>query len=243
MNYSNITINDPNFIKRFLQRSRFTDAIKLYPTQSKILKVLDFGGGDGELCLRLLEVDSDSNYICYEPAEDMNKQAKQKLSGKNKISLINTTESITENSIDIIFSLEVFEHLPEQESLDALERIDSILKPGGTLIIGVPNELFCSALYKGIFRMFRRFGEFDAQPKNILNCIIGKPPKKRPTGEISPGQSYHSHHLGFDHRLLAKKLTEKFDNYKRVCTPFGFLGVWASPEIYYAVTKVNRCIN
>jgi len=244
MNYSDITINDPNIVKRFLQRSRFTDAVKLYPCQAGNFKVLDFGGGDGELCLRLSDIDRGSSYICYEPSEDMHQQAKSNIPDKNKISLINSLESIATNSIDIIYSLEVFEHLPEQESVDALESIYSILKPGGSLIIGVPNELFISAMYKGIFRMYRRFGEFDAQLNNILKCVIGRPPQKRPVGEISPGKQYHFHHLGFDHRLLSERLKEKFVNYKRIFTPFWFLGVWGSPEIYYVVQKkTNKLIN
>ena len=237
MNYADITLNDPNFIKRYLQRSRFNSALKLYPTIDLPIKVLDFGGGDGELCLRLNSIDGRSNYTCYEPSQNMYQQAQQKLSINDNISLVDSLASINNNTVDMIYSLEVFEHLPKKESEEALTKIYSLLKPGGTFVIGVPNELFLAALYKGLFRMSRRFGQYDAQIKNITKCVVGRPPKTRPIGEISPGKSYHFHHLGFDHRVLAKQLENKFGHCEQVCTPFPIFGTWASPEIYYVVQK------
>ena len=237
MNYADITLNDPNAIKRYLQRSRFQSALKLYPVTDSTTKVLDFGGGDGELCLRLNRINKGTSYICYEPSQGMYKQALQKLSDSDDIDLVDSLTSIAKGSMDVIYSLEVFEHLPVKESEEALNNIYALLKPGGTLVMGVPNELFLPALYKGLFRMSRRFGQYDARVSNILKCCFGRPPKTRPIGEISPGKSYHFHHLGFDHRVLAKQLKSKFGNCKQVCTPFPVLGTWGSPEIYYVVQK------
>ncbi|HZJ95839.1 MAG TPA: class I SAM-dependent methyltransferase [Thiopseudomonas sp.] len=243
MNYSEITINDPNPIKRFLQKSRFNKALRLYPSKHRSQKVLDFGGGDGELCLRLAGLDASSEYICYEPSIAMYQQAQSKISNREQISLIDSVKSIAENSIDVVYSLEVFEHLPEKELNDSLDSIFSILKPDGIFIVGVPNELFFAAIYKGLFRMVRRFGEFDATPGNILKCSLGQPPTARPIGEISPGMQYHFHHLGFDHRQLRKLLTQKFECQKIVFSPFRFLGLWGSPEIYYVLHKANNHVN
>lgn len=237
MNYSDITINDPNPIKRFLQNSRFKDALTLYPLPQNEQTVLDFGGGDGELALRLAEIDLKSSFICYEPAASMLEQAKKRLLGKKRISLTSTLTSILPNSVDIIYSLEVFEHLPDKETDEALQIIHRILKPNGLVIIGVPNELFLAALYKGIFRMSRRPGEFDADFRNILKCTIGSPPDKRPIGEISPGKNYHFHHLGFDHRALKNKLAQTFTLKKHVYSPASILGSWLSPEVYYVLQK------
>lgn len=237
MNYADITLNDPNVIKRYLQRSRFNSALKLYPFTKAPLKVLDFGGGDGELCLRLNGIDSHSSYTCYEPTPSMFKQAKSKLSSSENITLIDSLTTIESNSLDVIYSLEVFEHLPEKTSADALDNIYALLKPGGSLIIGVPNELFLAALYKGLFRMTRRYGQHDAKLANILPCVVGKPPKVRPAWDISPGNEYHFHHLGFDHRVLKRALKTKFGHCKQVCSPFPFIGTWASPEVYFLVQK------
>ena len=240
MSYSGITVNDPNPIKRYLQDSRFTTALSLYPASTEGHRVLDFGGGDGELCLRLLDVDPSSEYICYEPSISMHQQAKTRVSAKDKIGLIKSMDSVSENSIDVVYSLEVFEHLPHDESEIALSLIYSVLKPGGCFIAGVPNELFLAAVYKGLFRIVRRFGEFDASLSNIMKCAIGRPPIKRPVSEISPGMNYYFHHLGFDHRQLRKSLEAKFGNSERFFSPFGILGLWGSPEIYYVLHKASN---
>ena len=210
------------------------------PPSSDAATVLDFGGGNGELLLRLEEIDPQAQFICYEPVLSMYKEAEQRLAGSRRISLVDTLDNIPPGSLDVILSLEVFEHLPEAESRQALEAIDSLLKPGGMLIIGVPNELFIAAIYKGLFRIFRRYGEYDARFTPVMRCALGRPPLARPQGEISPGKNYHFHHLGFDHRRLKIKLAAMFSFQRRVCSPFSFLGLWASPEIYYVLKKVGK---
>jgi hypothetical protein len=85
----------------------------------------------------------------------------------------------------------VFEHLPQEETLTAITDIRRLLKPEGVVVIGVPHEIFIPALIKGIFRMSRRYGDFDAKAENILAATLGRPPRSRPTSEISPGLSYH----------------------------------------------------
>lgn len=237
MNYADITLNDPNGIKRYLQRSRFNSALKLYPTSAEALTVLDFGAGDGELALRLNTIASSSNYICYEPTPHMYKQAEKRLDQSNNVKLVNTLTTIEDNSLDIVYSLEVFEHLPQAESAEAFSKIYDLLKPGGKLIVGVPNELYFPALYKGLFRMTRRLGQFDAQLKNILRCFFAKPPQKRPICEISQGMNYHPHHLGFDHRKLKKQLQKSFLCSKQVASPFPILGTLFNPEVYFVMQK------
>ncbi|MEH6582038.1 MAG: class I SAM-dependent methyltransferase [Halioglobus sp.] len=237
MNYSDITINDPNRIKRYLQQSRYRTAVDVYPKHPHRKQVLDFGGGDGELCLQLSAKDQESSFLCYEPALHMQAQAEAKIGSLERIRLIDNLEALEPDSCDVVYSLEVFEHLPPAEFGDAIEQIFRILRPGGKLIIGVPNELFLAAIYKGIFRMLRRFGDHDARPWNILRCALGRPPKNRPTGEISPGKKYHFHHLGFDHRDLRRVLNLKGGPVQRVLSPTWLLGGFMSPEIYYIAEK------
>jgi hypothetical protein len=48
---------------------------------------------------------------------------------------------------------------------------------GGHLIIGVPVEIGFPALYKGLFRMWRRFGAFEASWRDVWDCVAHRPPK------------------------------------------------------------------
>lgn len=97
MAYADITTNDPNPIKRWHQRNRFTEAISLLPHGVSVSNILDFGGGDGELCLRLKQHMKDVEVICYEPSLEIYQEADKKISNskyKDQIQLINNIEGI-----------------------------------------------------------------------------------------------------------------------------------------------------
>jgi hypothetical protein len=104
--------------------------------------------------------------------------------------------------------------------------------------VGVPNELFIPALIKGLFRMTRRYGSFDARPGNVLRAVLGRPPKRRPVREITPGLPYHFHHMGFDHRKLRIKLSKTFEIARQFASPVG--GELLGTEIYLVLRKRTR---
>lgn len=235
MAYSDITIDDPNPVKRWLQRRRFKTAMDLYGKHDSPLTVLDFGAGNGHLCLELAKIHSDARFLCYEPSPTMRMEAEENIGTHPRIEVIDSLTNVDANSIDVTFSLEVFEHLPERETEDALHKILSLTKPAGRIVFGVPNEIYGAALYKGVFRMFRRYGDFDASPMNILNSVIGSPPKNRPTEILDSDLRYHFHHMGFDHRKFRRRLFERKVIPIMVSSPFECLGSALSPEIYYVV--------
>jgi hypothetical protein len=111
-----------------------------------------------------------------------------------------------------------------------------VLRPGGTLIVGVPIEVGPAALAKGLFRRVRRRDAFDAQLDGILGATRGRPPVDRPVAEIAPGRPYHPHHLGFDHRRLLRDLEGRFRVVRRTGSPFGPLGA-LNAELYITAVK------
>src|SRR5690625_3803678 len=130
------------------------------------------------------------------------KEARQHLSHLDAVSFCRTPTEAPGDHFDYVFCLEVFEHLPPEQTEQALAQIQRLLKPTGVAVIGVPHELFVPALIKLAYRMCRRFRAYDVRPRNNLAAFSGKPPTDRPTIEIAPGQDYHSHHLCFDYRRL-----------------------------------------
>jgi SAM-dependent methyltransferase len=149
------------------------------------------------------------------------------------VELLSRLDSVEPDSIDVVFCLEVFEHLPTKETADALESIARVLSDDGLLVIGVPVEIGFPALYKGAFRMARRYGAFDATLGNVFACAIGKPPVKRPTGEIGEGRRYHAYHPGFDYRRFQPILSASFNVEAVRATPIPLLGRHINPEIYF----------
>ena len=104
----------------------------------------------------------------------------------------------------------------------------------------MPNELFVPALAKGIFRMTRRYGAFDARPSNVLKAALGRPPKTRPVRRIARGLPYHMAHTGFDHRKLQERLSEAFDPVRSFGSPIDAAPWLLSSEIYLVFASKSR---
>jgi SAM-dependent methyltransferase len=238
MSYAELTFKDRNPIKRWLQNQRLISAINLYKNvDQRPSQICDFGAGNGELCKFLAQKYQSSKIICYEPTPSLLSEAKQNLMDVENIEFYQDIDKIKHGTSDVIFCLEVFEHLPPEETDNALKEIFNLLKPGGIVIIGVPVEIGLPALYKGIFRMSRRYGKFDANIKNIVLSVIGRPPKNRPVAEIAPGFKFYHPHTGFNFHRLEKDIKGYFNLHQISASPFSFLGSWLMPEIYFIANK------
>jgi SAM-dependent methyltransferase len=104
-------------------------------------RLLDFGCADGNF---LAHAQSRGwSVLGYEPTPDLAKAAQDK-----GLEIVVDREfadsSIEDNSIDVVHSAHVLEHL--REPLSALEWFHRILRPGGILSIQVPNQ-FRDALW------------------------------------------------------------------------------------------------
>lgn len=93
--------------------------------------ILDYGCGAGEF---LKFIEEDLNAFGFEPNEKARQAAEKKL---NKAVLISDLNLITAESLDAITLWHVFEHIENQNEI--LNLFHSKLKPGGILIIAVPN--------------------------------------------------------------------------------------------------------
>lgn len=241
MSYADITLNDRSRVKRFVQERRLADALKLFPAGlvESGATVVDFGAGNGELSIRLSRRYPASLVVCYEPG-DLLQEAKERVGGKPGISVVENSSEICSESVDVVYCLEVFEHLPDVERKKAIDEIYRILKYGGRAIVGVPVEIGLPALPKGLFRLARRWGEFDATIGNILKSTLGIRYGTRPVIEIKGGLHYHPHHVGFDYRRLIGEVSLQFQMEGRQCSPFAFFGPLLNSEIYFIVSKVPR---
>lgn len=243
MAYSDQTIHDRNVVKRWIQRRRFRDAVATLANVDcdRGIRIIDFGAGDGELARRIAELGAIEVWA-YEPTPDLVLQAKQRLAGYKNVVVTDSLENTEAGTFDYVFCLEVFEHLPEQETSRALAEINRLLKPTGSAVIGVPHEIFLPALAKGLFRMFRRYGKFDASPRNILCATLGRPPLNRPAAEIAPGLAFHFDHLGFDYRAFERRLQEQFEIRKKWFSPIPLFGSVLNSEVYFSLTKAERAV-
>jgi SAM-dependent methyltransferase len=238
MSYWENTFNDRNPMKRWLQRKRLVSALELAERFSPNPRsICDFAAGDGELCKSIVDWYPDAKVICYEPAPTYLVEARKNLRSLPTIAFSSDVCRLASQSVDLVFCLEVLEHLPRPETVQALQQIDEILAPDGIAVIGVPIEIGIPAVYKGVFRIVRRHGAFDATLGNVLRAAIGNPPKSRPLSEVSSGLKFHHEHMGFDFRQLKQMILRQLSIEETAASPYPILGSTLMPEIYFVARK------
>ena len=244
VSYTEGVFRDKNPIKRWLQRQRLASALGFtHKAREAVTCVLDFGAGSGELCKHLVHAYPNARIVCYEPCSDLLEEARRELAGLHRIEFASSFDALPTGQVEVLFCLEVFEHIPLSMRAKSLAEVDALLAPDAEVVFGVPVEIGLPALYKGMFRMSRRYGAFDARPKNVLLAALGMPPKDRPVGILPPDVEVHNEHMGFDHRVFRRAIAERFSLVRASASPFPALGTVANPEAYFVVRKRGGAVS
>lgn len=245
ISYEELTVGDPNPVKRWLHRRRYARAAKLIGPLSVGAQILDFGSGSGELAHELLDADPDAKLTLFEPSANMQKELVRNTERYgDRVKLARDFEQIADRSFSAIFCLSVLEHLPDAEIDEALSRIHQVSTPESKILVEVPNELYLAALLKGALRHVRRPDEYDGDLRNILQAGLGRPPFDRPlidsTGIVE--LPWHGYHTGFDHRELHKKIERSglFEVADPTFAPVNHLGALASLDVYFNLSKATE---
>lgn len=99
-------------------------------------RVLDYGAGDGELVQLLLH--RGHRVAAYEPSSSRGNRLLELVGGDPKFLGVRGGEP--KEQFDIVFMIEVIEHILDQDLDQALRRMRDSLKDGGTLIVTTPNN-------------------------------------------------------------------------------------------------------
>ena len=136
--------NDSEIIalKRFF--SKIDKSVKL----SK-LSLLDIGAGFGRLASFYLP--KVKSAVLLEPSKKLSKQARENLKKYNNFNLISDSieqKSFLKGRFDIVLMIRVVHHLESPK--EAFRKINSLLVPGGYLILEYPNKIH----FKNLFLCF-----------------------------------------------------------------------------------------
>lgn len=122
----------------FQNRNKLTEFILPYIKSHH--KVLDYGAGKGFLTQELLK--KGIKTATYDLSKESSEASRKKFSSQpNYIgSFNNNTINENHNKFNVVFLIEVIEHLESNVRSQVLEQIHSLLKEDGILIITTPNE-------------------------------------------------------------------------------------------------------
>ena len=108
--------------------------------QDSVLQVLDAGCGDGSYAFRLARRYPASTFHGLDLMEKRLDQAKERLAAEPTpnltFALADITRSLGTACYDLVYSVDVFEHIPDDRA--ALVAIAQALKPGGRLFLHTP---------------------------------------------------------------------------------------------------------
>lgn len=119
--------------------------VKRYINMSAVHSILDYGCGQGHMLKHLLSLTS-ANQYCYgiDFSENSVARVNTDFSSFNRFKgaacLGDESAIIPDNSMDLIFILEVIEHLDDQKLTIVKDLVYRKLKRGGTIVVTTPNQ-------------------------------------------------------------------------------------------------------
>ena len=127
------------FVKNIALKNKLNLINDLSPTKGKLL---DIGAGTGDFLLTA----KNNGWETFgtEPSEKA-----RTIAIKKGVSIIDSTSSLENNSLDIITMWHVLEHVPDLEN--QIKELKRLLKPSGTLLVAVPNFKSYDAKHYGNF--------------------------------------------------------------------------------------------
>ena len=226
--YEKQTLDNPNPIARFAHRARFrkSAALVLDGLQPGAT-VFDYGCGQGRFLHELTRSLSSNpehagtKFLGYDPFMTA------KFEG---YTIFSDLDAVPDDSLDVITSLEVCEHLDDAATARFVRFIAEKLKPDGKVLVTVPIMIGPAVLVKELSRMvlFRRpsdtgLGELF---KAAFFCV---PPRR--------AEDIAGSHRGYDWRVTYRILSEKFRGEKLMFSPLPFVGGYGNSQAMMVFRK------
>jgi ubiquinone/menaquinone biosynthesis C-methylase UbiE len=168
--------------------------------------VLIIGGGTGVFALSIGQI-VNSVHLTDIPREDPPFATAQKLFAQSNIddsSISYVSADATElpypdDEFDILFALDVLEHIPNED--EAVAEMGRVIKRSGMSVVSAPIEIGLPLLVRETYRFIDGRRRHTQSFRELLSGIIGDPTVE------SPG-----YHRGYDYRSTINRLQSNFDD-------------------------------
>ena len=225
---------------------RFQVALSL-ATDTGGRRILDYGCGDGSFLAMLLASGvQPADAVGADVATDLIDDCRTRL-GTTGIRFLTLPElsRLPDASFDVIFCMEVLEHVPTSE--DVLDRLETLLAPGGRLVISVPVETGVPLLIKQVARRiagWRGIGDYPGtepyRPAEWLPSLFAGSRQhiERRLHSNPDGSQFHDH-KGFNWMALRDRVASRFVMERVLSSPFTRLPPHLGTQAWFVSRKAR----
>lgn len=147
---------------------------------------------------------------------------------------------------DVVTCMEVLEHCVDVERRRVLDELGQLISPDGFIVISVPIEIGPALLGKQLFRAIaacRGQGDYRHRetysPRELLAAALARPHLTRAEYVVQTpeGPSHYCGHKGFDWRILAGEIQDRFQVERRLYSPMPALGPVLNSQVWFVVRR------
>jgi SAM-dependent methyltransferase len=210
-------------------------------------RLLDYGCGDGTfLAMARDALDAPVEAVGAELTDALVNDCRTRLGGRAGLSFVTIADLArpgSEGQYDVLFCMEVLEHVVDREPV--FDLWDRLLRPGGEVIVSVPNETGPALAVKQPARRLARWcGLSDypgsapyTWPEYARALFTGRHPHiTRPVHRGADGMESHCH-KGFNWRALRDELVQRWELVRIYRSPVPFLPVDFNSQIWFHLRK------
>jgi SAM-dependent methyltransferase len=220
--YASHTSQTSEFFKSIAHSRRFDQASRIVPLRSE-MKLFDYGCGDGAFFENLSNFCPRQNLYGFDPwfLDEM------RFEGATTFSAVPDFIDALAGAFDVIYCIEVCEHLTDAGNATVFANMKTLAKPGATFVFGVPIETGFSALAKNLYRCLKG-GRQGATLARTWRTALSLPVERQWE------DGWCGSHLGFSHRRFAQMLAAAGFTIERThCLPLHVTGAIFNNEIYF----------
>jgi 2-polyprenyl-3-methyl-5-hydroxy-6-metoxy-1,4-benzoquinol methylase len=163
----------PEPVRQFAMRQPYIQRlIRQHITQNRNIRILDLGCGHGAFIYFLQQAGYQNVHGVDVSAEQVDLAHKLGINNVEQQDIAVYLTSVEDETVDVVFLIDVLEHLTRQGLFDILDEIFRILRPGGKCIAHVPNA-------SGLYGMQVRYGDltheiaFTPQSAHQVFAMVG----------------------------------------------------------------------
>lgn len=205
-------------------------------------KLLDYGCGDGTFLTYVSDLVPDA------VGTDINPTQIPVGDDKNFFVLSDDFRKSHQRHFDVAFCMEVIEHCGEADADQVLRDLFMFVKPGGRVVISVPNEIGLSLLAKEFFRTlaaFRKVGQYEHKEnyraRELFKMVFaGKRsaiPRPLYQGKIFDKTVHYHGHKGFNWKSFQHKLEQYFEVERREFSPLPALKSALNSQVWFVLKR------